>query len=101
MIDGLDIICQEKYRKFLRKGVLRTLRRQGKDDREARSGLAYGLGDMGRSVAAAPGISLRETRINPVVELLVLIEPRGVEGCRRTAIVRANMREIAISMVET
>jgi len=56
---------------------------------------------MGRSVAAAPGISLRETRINPVVELLVLIEPRGVEGCWRTAIVRANMREIAISMVET
>src|SRR6516164_5653153 len=37
IIDGQDIICQEKCRKFLQKGVLCRLRGPGNRNREARS----------------------------------------------------------------
>ena len=37
IIDGPDIIYQEKYRKFLKKGVLCRLRGSGNSNREARS----------------------------------------------------------------
>ena len=71
IIDGPDIICQEKYRKFLKKGVLCRLRGSGNSNREARS-------EVSGFVAAAPSISLRET--NQSRSLLIFIEPRGVEG---------------------
>jgi len=37
IIDGRDIICQEKYRKFLQKAALCRLRGPGNSNREARS----------------------------------------------------------------
>ena len=48
MIDGLDIICQGIYRKFLQKGVLCRLRGPGKSNRRRDLRLADGLIDLGR-----------------------------------------------------
>ena len=79
IIDGLDIIYQEKYRKFLKKGVLCRLRGPGNSNRRRDLRLADGLSDPGGS-AARRRASRSGKRTNPVVELLIFIEPRGVEG---------------------
>ena len=82
------------------KGVLRRLPGPGIGDREARYGVSFRLSDPGGSLGRdaehftleKPGsISLSADRSSN----------RTVGGCWRTAVVRGNMRELAISMLET
>src|SRR5262252_5251696 len=81
--------------------VLRRLPGLGIGDRQARYGVSFGSSDLRGSGAATPSISLCGNLDQSRRQLVAFIEPYGVGGCRRTAIVRANMREIVISMLET
>src|SRR5262252_11074590 len=83
------------------RGVLRRLPGPGIGDRQARYGVSLGLSDLGGSGATTPSISLWGNLDQSRCQLVAFIGPYGVGGCWRTAIVRANMREIVISMLET
>src|SRR6516225_4649119 len=90
IIDGRDIICQEKYRKFLQEGCRVVYEDRGKATGTRDLRLAYGLSDLWESVAAAPSISLRETNQSGCcshsssLAVLGIWKPAIVRGiCRR------------------
>src|SRR5215472_2917647 len=79
IIDGRDIICQEGYRKFLQKGRVVSLASTGESNREARSEVSRWVKRSGAGLLPRRRASRSGKRTNPVVELLIFIEPRGVE----------------------
>src|SRR6516162_2146988 len=81
--------------------VLRRLPAPAIGDRQARYRLSFGLSDLGGSGAATPSISLCGNLDQPRCQLVAVHRTVRCWGCWRTAIVRANMREIVISMLET
>src|SRR5215472_11211544 len=78
IIDGRDIICQERYRKFLQKGRVVSLANAGESNREARSEVSRWIKRSGAGLLPRRRASRSGKRTNPVVESL-FIEPRGVE----------------------
>src|SRR5215472_17481238 len=77
IIDGRDIICQEKYRKFLQKGVLCRLRGPGNSNREARSEARRWMKRSGAGLSPRRRAIRSGKRTNAVVAHI--IEPRDVE----------------------
>ena len=95
MIDGQDIICQDRYRKFCKKARCVAYVDRAKAIGEARSGNSLWIERPGPPRrASSSGLS----QIHLLAELLALIEPHGVGG---TAIVRSDIQEISVLMLET